>query len=518
MKTNNYRDKFKDISIFYDQLGSGQQSTVDLNKLINVPRIQPTDKNLVAVKNYNSDQFNDLDSGAIKELNILYRVMGCPHLIQLLDVDILIINQKMILRMMIPYHTNDLTHFIKEISFDEKLKYVRVIIDQLLNALLQLSIKGIIHRDIKPDNILIDYEYNAKSKSLISEPKVYLSDFGLSIQLPCDRKFRHIKLSYDAGTPLYLAPELLSRHSYYDEKVDMWGLGITLVTYFTIEEFTYPSARSYDLAYDIAIDAIIYELLDNLMEDHSFKSFNNLSFHDHINLRKIMTQNQIDSQRIPENIIKLITSMLEVNPIDRLNIMTVFPEITVCPGSDKQLELGETTVDIKSYYDVIHKMLNVSSDFKLDPRIFISAVNLLNKYIHTYEIKDLWITGASCLYITHKIMNETDTDPRDYIDSFNHKFSYKQFQLAEIEILEKSNYMVSSCYVDEFIDEVAKITKKASLNMRLPGVDDYNRLIYTAIYTTYPLLDRLYNEIEEDGLFVGELFDFQLIEYLNKVL
>ena len=54
--------------------------------------------------------------------------------------------------------------------------------------------------------------------------------------------------------------------------------------------------------------------------------------------------------------------------------------------------------------------------------------------------------------------------------------------------------------------------------MRLPGVDDYNRLIYTAIYTTYPLLDRLYNEIEEDGLFVGELFDFQLIEYLNKVL
>jgi len=254
------------------------------------------------------------------------------------------------------------------------------------------------------------------------------------------------------------------------------------------------------------------------MEDHSFKSFNNLSFHDHINLKKVLSNNQIDYDKIPENIIKLITSMLEINPVDRLNIMTVFPEITVCPGSDKQLELGETTVDIKSYYDVLHKMLNVSSDFKLDTRIFISAVNLLNKYIHTYDVKELWITGASCLYITHKTMNETDTDPRDYIDMFDHKFSYKQFQLMEIEILEKSNYMVSSCYVDEFIDEVAKITKKASLNMRLPGVDDYNRLIYAAIYTTYPLLDKMYNEIEKDGLFVGELFDFQLIEYLHKML
>jgi serine/threonine protein kinase len=516
METNYYRDKFKDISIFYNELGSGLQSTVDLNKLVGIPRIQPTDKNLVAIKNYRPDQFGDLDAGAIKELNILYRIMGCPHLIQLLDVDILIINQTMVLRMMIPYHTNDLTHFIKEISFDEKLKHLRVIIDQLLNALLQLSIKGIIHRDIKPDNILIDYEYDGNNGLLLSEPKVYLSDFGLSIQLPCDRKFRHIKLSYEAGTPLYLAPELLSKHNYYDEKVDIWGLGITLVTYFTIEEFTYPSARSYDLAYDVGIDAIIYELLDNLIEDHSFKSFNNLSFHDHINLRKIIKPDYYN--KILENIIKLITSMLEVNPVDRLNIMTVFPEITVCPGSDKQLELGETTVNIKSYYDVIHKMLNVSSDFKLDPRIFISAVNLLNKYIHTYDVKDLWITGASCLYITHKIMNEVDADPRDYIDAFNHKFSYKQFQLAEIEILEKSNYMVSSCYVDEFIDEVAKITKKASLNMRLLGVDDYNRLIYTAIYTTYPLLDRMYNEIEEDGLFVGELFDFQLIEYLQKII
>ena len=120
--------------------------------------------------------------------------------------------------------------------------------------------------------------------------------------------------------------------------------------------------------------------------------------------------------------------------------------------------------------------------------------------------------------ITNKISIDTPINPQDYIDIFDHKFTSKQFQLIEVLILENTNYMVSSCYVNEFIDEVANITKKASLNLRLPGVDDYNRLIYAVIYFTYPLLDNMYIEIEKDGVFAGELFDFEMIDYLHKVL
>ena len=529
MRHANYRNKFRDISVYDKKLGTGLQSTVDLHILIKPPRIQSPDLNgtrdinlnLVAVKNYKPDKYDDIDGGAIKELNILYRLMGCPHLVQLLDVEILIINQQMILRIIIPYHTSDLTEFIRIFSFSEKLKYYKVIIDQLLNALLQLSIKGIIHRDIKPDNILIDYEYDKDTNTLLREPKVYLSDFGLSVQLPCDRQFRNINLSFESGTPLYFSPELLSRHRNYDEKIDMWGLGVTLITYFLETEFTYPSEKSYELADYVGINAIMYEILDNLVEDHSLKSFINLSFHDHVNLKKVfINHNKLDYyEEIPENIIKLITSMLEINPKDRLDIITLFPQITVCPGSDKQLEVGPTKTNLKSYYDVLHKMLKVSSDFKLDTRVFISAINLLNKYIHTYDVENsqLLLIGALCLYITDKTLSERNVDPEDYIDIFNYNFTLKQFQLYEILILQKTNYMVSSCYVDEFIDAVESITKKASLKLRSPGVNDHNRLIYTAINITYPLLDKMYRKIEEDGVFVGELFDFEMVEYLNKV-
>ena len=518
-----YRSKFGDISVYSKELGGGSQSIVDLHILTGIPRIQYLDlkDNLVAVKNYHPDKFGYIQGGAIKEVDILSRLIGCPHLIQLLDVDIVIINQKIMLRIMLPHYTSDLTAFIKRFSFLEKLKYYKVIIDQMLNALLQLSIKGIIHRDIKPDNILVDYEYDANGNLLLKEPNFYLSDFGLSVQLPCERKFRSIKLSYESGTPLYFAPEILSERRNYDEKIDIWALGVTLVTYFLIDEFTYPSEKSYNSADGFGPDAIIYELLDNLVEDHSFQSFNNLSFHDHIDLKKVFTRNgRLDYYiNIPENIIKLITSMLEINPKDRLNIMSVFTQITKCHGSDKELKLGSTMVNITSYYDILHKMLVISKDLKLETRTFISALNLLNKLIHTYDVYDpeLFLAGASCLYITSKISDEESISPEEYINLFDNKFTLKQFRQTEIFTLQISNYMVSSCYVDEFIYEVENITRRASLKLRLPGINDYNRLFYTMINFTYSLLDKMYRKIEEDAVFVGQLTNSEMIEYLNKV-
>ncbi|MEC8567406.1 MAG: protein kinase, partial [Pseudomonadota bacterium] len=68
----------------------------------------------------------------------------------------------------------------------------------------------VLHRDLKPDNVLIDDGYNAK-----------LADFG------CSREVDLTRTMETAGTPLFSAPELL-RREHYDEKADVWSFACVL--------------------------------------------------------------------------------------------------------------------------------------------------------------------------------------------------------------------------------------------------------------------------------------------------
>jgi len=80
---------------------------------------------------------------------------------------------------------------------------------QLVDALQYLHRRGICHRDIKLENILLDENMNVK-----------LADFGL-----CNT---HSLVSTACGSPCYLAPEITSRAPYDGTKVDIWSLGIVL--------------------------------------------------------------------------------------------------------------------------------------------------------------------------------------------------------------------------------------------------------------------------------------------------
>ncbi|MBI5608446.1 MAG: protein kinase [Deltaproteobacteria bacterium] len=91
-------------------------------------------------------------------------------------------------------------------------KWLCSILDQLCEALDHAHAQGMVHRDIKPDNILVD-----------KQGKVKLLDFGLARVL--NEGFG--ENSVLAGTPYYMAPEQLDG-SAVDHRADIYALGVIL--------------------------------------------------------------------------------------------------------------------------------------------------------------------------------------------------------------------------------------------------------------------------------------------------
>ncbi|MCJ1432291.1 hypothetical protein MMC27_001647 [Xylographa pallens] len=85
----------------------------------------------------------------------------------------------------------------------------------LFSALAHIHSRGILHRDIKPDNILLES---------LSGP-AYLADFGIAWKEGDPNSEAVDKKITDVGTTCYRAPELLFGKTTYDGSVDMWAAG-----------------------------------------------------------------------------------------------------------------------------------------------------------------------------------------------------------------------------------------------------------------------------------------------------
>ncbi|KAL2261231.1 hypothetical protein VTK26DRAFT_4541 [Humicola hyalothermophila] len=96
-------------------------------------------------------------------------------------------------------------------------RFTPVLIDQVLSALAFLQEQGIVHLDIKPDNIL--YTVDQLSEDQESSMTFYLSDFGYT---------GYAHEAAPKGSHGYMAPEI-SENSYVSTYSDLYSFGVTLL-------------------------------------------------------------------------------------------------------------------------------------------------------------------------------------------------------------------------------------------------------------------------------------------------
>ena len=104
-----------------------------------------------------------------------------------------------------------LTQFIEDRHGQYTEEHCKYVCYKTLMGLNYLHKRGIMHRDIKSDNILIS-----------SNGEVVLADFGYAVQLTQKNKNRESKV----GTVCWMAPEMIAAQKNYTDKVDIWSFGI----------------------------------------------------------------------------------------------------------------------------------------------------------------------------------------------------------------------------------------------------------------------------------------------------
>lgn len=181
-----------------DKLGEGTYATVFKG------RSKLTD-NLVALKEIRLEHEEGAPCTAIREVSLL-KDLKHANIVTLHDI----IHTDKSLTLVFEYLDKDLKQYMDDCGNILSMQNVRIFLYQILRGLAYCHRRKVLHRDLKPQNLLINDRGELK-----------LADFGLARAKSVPTK----TYSNEVVTLWYRPPDVLLGSSEYSTQIDMWGVG-----------------------------------------------------------------------------------------------------------------------------------------------------------------------------------------------------------------------------------------------------------------------------------------------------
>uniref|UniRef100_A0A061QGE0 Camk cdpk protein kinase n=1 Tax=Tetraselmis sp. GSL018 TaxID=582737 RepID=A0A061QGE0_9CHLO len=140
-------------------------------------------------------------------------------------------------------------------------KEARLVTERVLHAVQHLHKRGVVHRNLKPSKILFKDPGDFK--------QLYLVGFGMAALMQEDDE---MCLSDSCGSALYVAPEVLAADCLYNEKCDLWSIGVILYQLLTGQPPILADCTD-ELLKKIRFGQVNFEPLESLHLTDSAKNF-----------------------------------------------------------------------------------------------------------------------------------------------------------------------------------------------------------------------------------------------------
>jgi len=356
-----------------------------------------------------------------------------------------------------------------------KIDFLNVLIHQIGNAILYLHESNFSHGDLKPNNILCNFNNHKLTFNLI--------DFG-SV---CFNHTDKIYYKFHRTTILYCSPEECEiDHKYYKEN-DIWSFGCIIYEMFTGSTFLK------DLLIQLKQQELFYDIYVHYSKQEYYETLYNIFMSTSQDIIDNLIKERIDDQLVRDKVLKCLI-------IDRTKRITIDKLINKELKNDVKHDLYTieyNSIKKNSYLLLRPQCIEIAKkicDKKWlgNPYVYGHSIMLFDRFLirtvqYTKENYDLVLVLLLCITLSTIVLNCEIVKSTDIIEEY-HEFT--KVSLSESEILQTFyllvekfdflffNYSFDLYFKDKSFETIVEITKKYILsNNTTYGLIEYTKNI-----------------------------------------